>query len=100
MERKQYMHTNELSLKRETESCGAVPSDRDLAMDILAQMNGMLRNRPFLEVYAESRFASLNERLQALGWLGLIGKLTAKDGKHYAQLKLVDPDSEEARMLV
>ena len=35
----------------------------------------------------------------ALGWLGLIQKFTRKDGKYYAQLKLVDPDSEEARRL-
>jgi hypothetical protein len=35
-----------------------------------------------------------------LGWLGLIKMFTRKGGKYYAQLKLVDPDSEEARRVM
>ena len=60
----------------------------------------MLRSRPFFEVHAEKKFDRLNERLHALGWLGLIKKFTRKHGKYYAQLKLVDPNSEEARRVM
>lgn len=60
-------------------------------------MNDMLRERPFFKVRVEKKFDQLNERLHAFGWLGLIKKFTRKGGTYYAQLKLVDPDSEEAR---
>ena len=63
-------------------------------------MNDMLRERPFFKVRVEKKFDQLNERLHAFGWLGLIKKFTRKGGTYYAQLKLVDPDSEEARRLM
>ncbi len=84
----------------EAEKCKSVPTVREKAEAILAEMNDMLRDRTFFEVYDGKRFDRLNERLHALGWLGLIKKFTRKDGKYYAQLKLVDPDSEEARMVM
>ena len=63
-------------------------------------MNDMLRDRSFFEVYDEKRFNRLNESLHALGWLGLVKKFTRKDGKYYAQLKLVDSNSEEAQKVM
>ena len=91
------MSTNKSLLKLEAEKCKSVPTARDQAAAILARMNDMLRVRSFFEVHVEKKFNQLNERLHALGWLGLIKKFTRKGGKYYAQLKLVDPDSEEAR---
>ena len=73
--------------------------DQIIARDF-ARMNDMLRVRSFFEVHVEKKFNQLNERLHALGWLGLIKMFTRKGGKYYAQLKLVDPDSEEARWLM
>ena len=94
------MSTTQSLLKLEAEKCKGVPTVREKAEAILAEMNDMLRDRPFFKVYDEKRFDRLNERLHALGWLGLIKKFTRKDGKYYAQLKLVDPNSEEARMIM
>ena len=94
------MATNKSLLKLEAEKCKSVATARGQAEAILAEMNDMLRDRPFFEVYDGKRFDRLNERLHALGWLGLIKKFTRKDGKYYAQLKLVDPNSEEARMIM
>ena len=94
------MSTNQSLLKLEAEKCKSVPTAREQAEGILARMNDMLRVRSFFEVHVEKKFNQLNERLHALGWLGLIKMFTRKGGKYYAQLKLVDPDSEEARRLM
>ena len=94
------MSTNQSPLKLEAEKCKSVPTAREQAEAILARMNDMLRVRSFFEVHVEKKFNQLNERLRTLGWLGLIKKFTRKGGKYYAQLKLVDPDSEEARKIM
>ncbi len=94
------MYTKKSVMELEAEKCKGVPMAREKAKSILAEMNDMLRDRSFFEVCDEKRFAQLNERLHALGCLGLIEKFTRKDGKCYAQLKLVDPDSEEARRVM
>ena len=94
------MSTNQSLLKLEAEKCKSVPTAREQAEGILARMNDMLRDRSFFDVHVEKKFNQLNERLHAFGWLGLIKKFTRKGGKYYAQLKLVDPDSEEARWLM
>ena len=94
------MSTTQSFLKLEVEKCKGVLTVREKAEAILAEMNDMLRDRPFFEVYDEKRFDRLNERLHELGWLGLIKKFTRKDGKYYAQLKLVDPNSQEAQRVM
>ena len=94
------MPTTQSLLKLEAEKCKGVPTVREKTEAILAEMNGMLRDRPFFEIHVEKKFNQLNERLHAFGWLGLIKKFTRKGGKYYAQLKLVDPDSEEARRVM
>ena len=94
------MSTNQSLLKLEAEKCKSLPAAREQAEAIFARMNDMLRDRPFFEVHVEKRFDRLNERLHALGWLGLIKKFTRKGGKYYAQLKLVDPNSEEAQRIM
>ena len=94
------MSTTKSLLKLEAVKCKSVPTAREKAESILARMNDMLRDRPFFEVHVEKKFNQLNERLHALGWLGLIKTFTRKCGGYYAQLKLVDPDSEEARRVM
>ena len=51
----------------------------------------------------DKQFDQLNEKIHELGWLALVkdqkAKGTAKGLEVYVQLKLVDPDSEEARAL-
>ena len=94
------MEKTKSPLKLEAEKCKSVPTAREQAEAILARMNDMLRERPFFKVHVETKFDQLNERLHALGWLGFIKEFTRKGGKYYAQLKLVDPDSEEARRVM
>ena len=94
------MHTNKSVMELEVEKCKGVPTARDQAEVILAQMNNMLRDRPFFQVSADKRFDQLNERLHDLGWLGLVKVLKRKSDGYYAQLKLVDPSSEEAKRLM
>ena len=94
------MHMKKSVMEIEAEKCKGVSTAREKAEAILAKMNDMLRARSFFEVHDEKRFSLLKERLHALGWLGLIKKFTRKDSKYYAQLKLVDPNSEEAKKLM
>ena len=94
------MYAKKSVMEIEVEKCKGVPTVREKAEAILAEMNDMLRDRPFFEVHVEKKFDRQNERLHALGWLGLIKKFTRKDGKYYAQLNLVDPNSEEARRVM
>ena len=94
------MYTKKSVMELEAEKCKGVPTVREKAEAILAEMNDMLRDRSFFEIHVEKRFTRLNERLHALGWLGLIEKFTRKNGKYYAQLKLVDPNSDEAQRVM
>ena len=94
------MEKTKSPLKLEAEKWKSVPTAREKAEKVLARMNNMLRDRSFFDVHIEKPFDRLNERLHSLGWLGLIDKVTKKDGKYYVQLKLVDPDSDEARRVM
>jgi len=68
------------------------------AQVVLAKMNAMLRKMPITEAVKDSRFDELGDRLNALGWLGLCeNALAAQENGHWTQLRLVDPNSDEAR---
>ena len=77
--------------------------NRAAAETILAKMNEMVRGRNFAKVVMDKQFDQLNEKIHELGWLALVkeqsAKRTAKGLEVYVQLKLVDPDSEEAQAL-
>ena len=77
--------------------------NKEAAEMILAKMNDMVRGRNFVKVVMDQRFDQLNEKIHGLGWLALVKeqkvKRTASGRELYVQLKLVDPDSEEARAL-
>ena len=68
------------------------------AEGVLAEMNAILCKMPINEAVKKERFEQLQDRLNSLGWLGLCDESTIyKSDGCLAQLKLVDPASEEAR---
>ena len=77
--------------------------NREEAETILAKMNEMIRGRNFAKAVMDQRFDQMNAEIHGLGWLALVKeqnmKRTAKGLEVYVQLKLVDPDSEEAKAL-
>ena len=77
--------------------------NKEAAKIILAKMNDMARGNNFAKVVMDERFDRLNEEIRSLGWLALVreqkARRTAKGLEVYVQLKLVDPDSEEAKAL-
>ena len=72
------------------------------AEKILANMNGMIRGMDFAKMVMDERFEELRCKIVRLGWLPLCKSFKMKEllGKREmrVQLKLVDPDSEEAKM--
>ena len=72
---------------------------KEEARAVLAKMNAILRKIPISEAVKKGSFERLQDRLTSLGWLGLCDEKTfaVKSGGCWTQLRLVDPDSEEAR---
>lgn len=77
--------------------------NREAAEMILAKMNDMVCGRNFAKVVMDKPFDQLNEKIHELGWLALIKEqkieTTMKGRELRVQLKLVDPDSDEAQEL-
>ena len=71
------------------------------ALAVLAKMNAMLRKMPISEAVKKERFERLQDKLNSFGWLGLCDEssFSVKADGCWAQLKLVDPDSDEARAI-
>jgi hypothetical protein len=71
------------------------------ALDVLAKMNAMLRKMAISEAVKDKRFEELQDKLNSLGWLGLCDESTfsVKADGCRTQLKLVDPESDEARAI-
>ena len=71
------------------------------AEKILVKMNALIRGRDFSKMVGDERFEELRREIVRLGWLALCKSLKMKEvaGKREmrVQLKLVDPDSEEAK---
>ena len=74
--------------------------NREKAEAVLDKMNNLIRGKSFTKMAVDARFERLQEELINLGWLAFVKKLDFKGGEMRAQLKLVDPDSEEARMFL
>ncbi|MBQ3289107.1 MAG: hypothetical protein IJH50_06820 [Kiritimatiellae bacterium] len=72
------------------------------AMEVLAKMNDLVRGRDFAKMVDDERFEQLRCKIVRLGWLAFCKSLEMKEvaGKRemWVQLKLVDPDSKEAKM--
>ena len=64
-------------------------------------MNAMLRKMPISEAVKKECFEQLQNKLRSLGWLGLCDEssFSVKADGCWTQLKLVDPDSDEARAI-
>ena len=77
--------------------------NKDEARTVLAKMNDLIRGRDFAKMVMDERFEELRCKIIRLGWLALCKSLKIKEvaGKREmrVQLKLVDPDSEEAKIL-
>ena len=77
--------------------------NKEASKSILGKMNDMIRGRNFAKAVMDERFDQLNEKIHELGWLALVKEQkvqrAAKGLEVYVQLKLVDPDSDEARAL-
>ena len=92
--------TSKSALEMAADECKGEPADRQRAEEILARMNDMIRDRNFAKISGERRFQHLQSELYDLGWLALVKKLKVKGGELRVQLKLVDPNSAEARELM
>ena len=73
--------------------------NREEAEMILSKMNDMAHGRNFAKVIMDNQFDQLNEKIHELGWLALVKEQIFENHELHVQLKLVDPDSEEARNL-
>ena len=74
---------------------------KEEALVVLAKMNAMLRKMPIALAVKDKRYSELEDKFVSLGWLCLCDEDTAtvKEDGFWTQLKLVDPDSEEARAI-
>ena len=86
--------------RNEIEKADRAQAKRE-ALGVLAEMNAMLRRMPISEAVKKERFGRLQNRLSSLGWLGFCDERTfaVKSDGCWTQLKLVDPDSDEARAI-
>ena len=78
-----------------------IEETRKDAESILADMNDLVRGRDFAKMVMDARFEKLRCKIVSLGWLPLCKSLRVKiiAGKRElrVQMKLVDPDSAEAK---
>ena len=74
---------------------------KEEALVVLAKMNAMLRKMPITVAVKDKRYSELEDKFVSLGWLCLCDENTAtvKEDGFWTQLKLVDPDSVEARAI-
>ena len=85
-------------MKKDIEYSMDEEKNREKAEAVLDKMNNLIRGKSFTKMVVDERFERLQEELNELGWLGFVKTLDFKEREMHAQLKLVDPDSEEARM--
>ena len=75
--------------------------NKEEARNTLKEMNDLIRGRDFAKMVMDKRFEELRCKVARLGWLPLCKTLAVKEvaGKREMriQLKLVDPDSAEAK---
>ena len=73
------------------------------AREILAKMNDMIRGKDYAKMVMDGKVDQMCMEIRKLGWMVLTKSLKMKeiDGKREmrVQLKLVNPDSAEARDL-
>lgn len=74
---------------------------KEEALVVLAKMNAMLRKMPIALAVKDKRYSELESKFASLGWLGLCDEDTVavKEDGFWTQLKLVNPDSDEASVI-
>lgn len=87
------MKNNIVSCRGESASC-------EKADAVLDKMNNLIRGKNFAKMVIDKQYERLQKELNDLGWLGFVKKLDFKEREMRVQLKLVNPDSEEARMFL
>ena len=80
----------------------SIEETRKEAEKILAQMNKLICGKDFAKMVMDERFEELRCKIVRLGWLPLCKSLKVKKlawkRNLRVQMKLVDPNSEEAKM--
>ena len=87
-------------MKNDIEYSMEEEKNRAKAEAVLDKMNNLIRGKSFTKMVVDERFERLQEELDELGWLGFVKTLDFKEREMRVQLRLVDPDSEEARMFL
>ena len=70
---------------------------RQVFKDVVTEMRIDALN--IAKVIMDNQFDQLNEKIHELGWLALVKEQSLENHELHVQLKLVDPDSEKARVL-
>lgn len=87
--------------KMEMEKKINIKETRKEAEKILAEINDMIRGKDYAKMVMEGKVDQMCIEIRKLGWMVLTKSLKMKeiDGKREmrVQLKLVDPDSDEAK---
>ena len=87
-------------MKNDIEYSMEEEKNRAKAEAVLDKMNNLIRGKSFTKMAVGARFERLQEELNDLGWLAFVKTLDFKEREMRVQLRLVDPDSEEARMFL
>lgn len=89
--------------KKEMEKKINIEETKKEAEKILAKINDLARGRDYAKLVKEGEIDQMCREIGELGWMVLTKSLKMKEigGKRemHVQLKLVDPDSEEAKIL-
>ena len=79
-----------------------IEETKNEAEKLLAEMNDLVHGRDFAKMVMDEGFEALRCKIVGLGWLPLCASLKMEEvaGKREmrVQLKLVDPESEEAKV--
>ena len=76
-----------------------IEDTKEEALEVLADLNEILRHTRMYEALDDERFEYLYGKLRSLGRFGFSTSIKEKGGKWYTQLELFSPDSEYARSL-
>ena len=76
-----------------------IEDTKEEALEVLADLNEILRHTGMYEALDDERFDHLYGKLRSLGWFGFSTSAKKKGGKWYTQLELFPSDSEYARSL-
>ena len=68
---------------------------RNEAVQIVAELNAILRDLPLAKAVEDARFEQLQRQLKASDWRTVIDEFKIIDGPAYGRARLVSADSED-----